>query len=636
MTVKIFQKKMMIHCMILMWIYLFISCESEINPLPSSSNVIKSFKLENGQVGKDVIDIYDHTIRLTVLSSMDLTAISPSIVVADGAVIFPRSGEHIDISKDLQYTYKVVSASGREQQWTVYFRIADASAEISDYGAYIITNAQNDNALGIQGDILYNDKYWDQALVDIDRNNSEKWQKWHLIFDSEENGLRYYTIRNLFSGLYLTVPDEGDFQGVNVYQDQLDTENPDLQLWRFNDLGEGLYEILHKQSELLLTSVVNITGYGMVKLNPEGEGEYQQWQLNSIPLESFRDVQVQNFFRRNEPGMGSVAFDQGNSIPLTWGENNGKILWITEDAWDSGQMLGPDVLNGNSFFKYNNSILVQPSKDNWNPVDAVNLTNPETKHPDRVYQMMDVQEGMHWTWPGTGLEIDDKVYIYAGEGQGLEVENNALYILHQNGGTSWNVERETPVNVGGPDGMVRGGDGYVYCYSNEAADWLGFNSDVFVRRFQEADPLLDWEFWDGSGWTVDPSAKQAITTSKATTNVAKLGDTYIMMSMDHGFLCTDERNIYLSYSSSPVGPWSSRVRVYEIEENINGGKARFYTPIIHPYFTNDRRELLLTYCLNFAACGQEDFYIDENGNKALNAYYYRLKAVRVPLSVIGL
>jgi len=631
MVAKFSRKKVIGFCRILLCISLLVSCESEIKPLPSSSNVIKSFKVENGQVGNEVINHLDHTVSLTILSYVDQTAISPSIDVANGATVSPRSGEAIDVSSDQQYTYTVVSASGREQSWTVRFTIADA-----DYQAYIITSAENDNALGIQGDLLHNDKYWDHAQVDVEWNNGEKWQKWHVIFDSEENGSRYYSIRNMFSGLYLSAPDGDDYEGVNTYQDQWDIENPDLQLWRLDDEGNGLYAIAHKQSGLLLTSVTDATGYGVTILKPKGEGESQQWHLENIALESYRDVEVQNFFRRNEPGMGAVAFDQGNSIPLTYGPNNGKVLWITEDAWDSQQMLGPDVLNGNSFFKYNNSIIIQPSKDNWNPADAPMLTNPDTKHPDRVYQVMDVPDGMHWTWPGTGLEIGDKVYIYAGEGRELEAHGAAIYVLHQDEGTSWKVERETPVNVGGPDGMVRGDDGYVYCYSNESLDQFGFETNVFVRRFLEEDPMLDWEFWDGSGWTVDPDAKQAIATSKATTSVGKVEDVYVMMSMDQGFFCTDERNIYLSYAPSPVGPWSPKVKVYEIEEHINGDKARFYTPIIHPYFTNDRRELLLTYSLNFAACDQEDFYFDEHGRKALNAYYYRLKAIRVPLSMIGL
>lgn len=616
---------------------MFISCDDDASsPPPNSSNVIKSFKVEDGQLGSETIDISKHEIRLSIASFLDLTAVTPSIVVADGASVFPRSGEGIDISSNPQYTYKVVAASGLEQEWTVYFQIVNISKEILDYGAYVITNVHNNNALGIQGDLLTNAKYWDKALVDVDKDYNEKWQKWHLILDSEENEIKYYKIRNLSSGLYVTAPDQQDVQGACVFQDQLNTENADLHLWKFNKKGDGLYEIISKKSELLLTSVVNEDGYGVATLEADGDEIYQEWYIRNIPLESYRDVEVQNFFRRNEPGMGSVAFDQGNSIPLTWGANNGKILWITEDAWDSAQMLGPDALNYHSFFKYNNSILLQPSKDEWNPVHTVNLTNPNTKHPDREFQMMDVQDGMDWTWPGTGVEIGDKVYIYAGEGVGLEAKSDALYVLHQNAGTAWQVDRETPVNVGGADGMVLGGDGYVYCYSHESADWLGFNTDVFVRRYQETNPLLDWEFWDGTGWNVDPDKKQAVATSKATTSVAKFGSYYIMMSMDHGFIDTDERNIYLSYSSTPVGPWSSKVKVYEIEEYIYGCKARFYTPILHPYFTNDQQELLLTFCLNFSVCEQDDFYIDDDGNKALNAYYYRLKAIRVPLSVIGL
>lgn len=205
MVAKFSRKKVIGFCRILLCISLLVSCESEIKPLPSSSFAIKSFKLGSGQLGNEVINYNDHTINLTILSSMDLAAITPTIEVADGATVSPRSGEAIDVSSDQQYTYTVVSASGREQLWTVKFNIADA-----DYQAYIITSAKNDNALGIQGDLLYNNKYWDHALVDVDWNGREKWQKWHVIFDSEENGTKYYTIRNMFSGLYLAAPDGDD------------------------------------------------------------------------------------------------------------------------------------------------------------------------------------------------------------------------------------------------------------------------------------------------------------------------------------------------------------------------------------------------------------------------------------------
>lgn len=607
------------------------SCEEETKPLPTTGRMIKSFKIVSGQIGAEKIDEENHTIHIIVDSSVDLTDLVPAITISDGATISPQSGKSIDVASGLQFNYVVTAASGQAQEWTIYFNIVDNNINTMEYGTFIITSVTGNQALGVQGDLLYNDKYWDHAGVNMEKNEEDKWQKWHLIFEKEEDGVRYFTLRNLFSGLYLTFSDESAADGISLFQDQAYSEKRDQQLWSIKTAETGKYKIVSKQNNSLLT----ITD-GEVKLLADRDDISQEWYLNAIPLESYRDVEVQNFFRRNEPWMGSVAFDQGNSIPLTWGDNNGKILWITEDAWDAAQMLGPDLLNGNSFFRYNNSIILQHSKDNWNPHEAVNLTNPETQHPDRVYQMMDVQEGMDWTWPGTGVEIGDKVYVYAGEGKGLEAINDALYVLYQHSGTSWKVERKTPLNVGGADGMVKGGDGYVYCYSHQANDGIGYTTDIFVRRFPENNPLSDWKFWDGNGWTADSSKKKSVATSKATTSVAKVGDKYLMMSMDMGFWCTEERNIYLSYSASPVGPFSQKIKVYEIEENINGGKARFYTPIIHPWCVNEYNEVLLTYSLNFSACDQQDYFFDENGNKAMNAYYYRLKAIRVPLSKIGL
>ena len=608
-----------------------LSCEEETKPLPTTGRSIKSFKLETGQIGPEKIYPDNFTVHVNIDSSVDLTSVVPGIRVSEGATISPQSGEAIDISQDLEFRYLVTAASGRAQEWTVHFEVLDNNIQTMEYGTFMISNVSGEKVLGVQGDLLYNDKYWDRAAINVEKGSEYKWQKWHLIFKKEDQGERYFVLRNLFSGLYLTLPEGSAATDIPLFQDQIYSDKEDLQLWSIKTVAAGTYKIVNKQNGLLLSVADNT-----VTLLADSETDSQQWQLQVIPFESYRDVEVQNFFRRNEPWMGAVAFDQGNSIPLTWGSNNGKVLWITEDAWDADQMLGPDRLNGNSFFRYNNSIILQPSQDNWNPHDAVNLTNPDTRHPDREYQMMDVQDGMDWTWPGTGVEIGDKVYVYAGEGKGLEAVNDALYVLQQSGGTSWTMERKTPINVGGADGMVKGGDGYVYCYSHASNDGVGYTTDVFVRRFPEENPLANWTFWDGKGWTTDDTRKKSVATSKATTSVAKVGDKYLMMSMDMGFWCTEERNIYLSYSASPTGPFSQRVKVYEIVENINGGKARFYTPIIHPWCVNEHNEVVLTYSLNFSACDQQDYFMDENGNKAMNAYYYRLKAVRVPLSLVGL
>ena len=67
-------------------------------------------------------------------------------------------------------------------------------------------------------------------------------------------------------------------------------------------------------------SIVQVTQE--TKLN----ADKQRWEITKLPNDSYRDGDVTNFFNRTT---GSVAFDQGNSIPLA----DGRVLWVTQDAW---------------------------------------------------------------------------------------------------------------------------------------------------------------------------------------------------------------------------------------------------------------------------------------------------------------
>ena len=101
--------------------------------------------------------------------------------------------------------------------------------------------------------------------------------------------------------------------------------------------------------------------------------------------------------------------------------------------------------------------------------------------------------------------------------------------------------------------------------------------------------------------------------------------------MDQGFNCEDKRDIYISTSNSPTGPFTAQKYIYTVSEYFGGKYARYYTPSIHPESVNGRNELLLTFCLNFSGCGVTDC---QNGY--LDPYYYRVKNIRVPYSVVGL
>lgn len=641
-------------------ICLAVSCEEDLTPLPSPGRVIKSFEVE-GQIGSTSLDVYNRTVELMIPSDIDLTSVKPVIEISEGATISPASGQGINVATTNPYTYIVTAASGQQEPWNVTFKVANSDEALSDYGVYRINGISDNTSLSIEGDITWNEKYWDREKLDVvkkvggtqddkegisdylarieleEGNSDAKYHKWHVILEDSYDGEKFYYVRNTFSGLYLTAPDSGYYEGISLFQAQkLDDDNKTSQLWSFNGFGENRYEIKNQISG----SYLALDEDGAVCLAHEFN-ESCYWDVEQLPLESYRDVEVQNFFRRNDPSMGSVAYDQGNSIPLTWGPNAGKVLWITEDAWDGRLIVSPDALNGDHFFSYNNSIHVQPDKDNWNPEDSYNLinTNPIGNNKGQERQMCTVPEGLDWTWPSDGIELDDKVILFGAEGRNLEAVSNSIYILHQNAGNDWPVERITPENCNGAQSMVDEGDGYVYCYSSVYADAFGTISNVFVYRFKKDAVEEPWEVYTSTGWSTNNDDRVAIAESKGTTNIKKYGNKYVMLSMDQGFIVLDERNIYLSTSDSPTGPFSEKILVYSIEEWLYGKKAKYYTPILHPTHTNDKNELLLTYSLNFGTAGEEQqphHYINDAGQKCMHAYYYRLKAVRVPLSLIGL
>jgi hypothetical protein len=329
-----------------------------------------------------------------------------------------------------------------------------------------------------------------------------------------------------------------------------------------------------------------------------------------------------------------VAWDQGSSIPLTWSGNNGKVLWVTQDAWDGVKLQANNMFRCTDFFDYNNSIIIQQDKNNWTPDDPNMTINSPMGRPKQICSN---QPGTKWSWPGNGVEIGNKVYMHCGEGVDLSITNQSIYVLTQSTGTLWSVERTTPAGVTGQtdinyaSGMVKASDGYVYVFGTHGTGF-GYSNDVHVARFPVSNPM-SWTFWNGSAWTATPTTGTGarITDAKATVAITYVNGKYVMITMDQGFNCDNTRNIYTATSTSPTGPFTGQVQVYKINDYFRGQYTRYYTPNVHPEFDNGHNELLITYSVNQSACDVSDCidnYIDPN--------YYRIRGVRVPYSKIGL
>ncbi|GAA3945955.1 hypothetical protein GO495_29190 [Chitinophaga oryziterrae] len=514
-----------------------------------------------------------------------------------------------------------------------------AATTISDYDIYTFECLAGGKYMEVSGLPAYNEKYSDQRGItqyasSISNGNIDGWQRWHIIYKSTVNNIKYYYIRNVFSGKLLDLPGASQTAGTQLQQYAEFIFPADEQLWSITAMDSAnVYRITNKGSGMAITASSTSNGSAITQETP-GTGDNQKWRLVKRDADTYRDDNVVRFFNRNDPSQGSVAFDEGTSIPLS----NGNVLWVTQDAWDGASLQPNGKFSCSSFFSYGNSILIQPTASNWWPwLDiTINMTR-DSSAQNRPKQICDIQAGNTFAWPGPGMQIGDHVYLQCGEGSGLVATNQSLYDLMPKSGSKWQVKRTLPAGMSGQAsilysaGMVKADDGYVYAFGTQGTGF-GYTCNVHVARFPITNPQL-WTFWNGTGWVNAPVSGDAarITDGLGTATIAYVNGKYVMVTMDQGFNCDNSRNIYTATSSSPTGPFTTRTQVYTINEYLYGNYARYYTPAIHPESVNGRNELLVTYCLNFSACGVEgcvDGYLDP--------YFYRVKGVRVPYAKIGL
>ncbi|MHC8950262.1 RICIN domain-containing protein [Sphingobacterium hungaricum] len=615
------------------------SCEREFPKLLSPGRMIKSFALESGQYGKvSIVSSNDeHQVFVTLQPDANLNSLKPIIEISDDASITPSSGDVIDVSINKTVVYKVTSASGQTRDWQVVFRIHDS--QISDYDTYSIASVLNGKVMQVEGDYKFNEKYLINANINIVNpevahgENLQRWQEWDIIYQRTEDGIKYYSFRNLNSGLLLQAANE---EGEKVIQNRKSSTNVDAQLWALEESAESEeYEIINKANGFYLT--LNSSGSITYVTQQTGDNsDRQRWVINKLPRDSYRDDDVCNFFNRTT---GSVAFDQGNSIPLS----DGRVLWVTQDAWFEGSLAPNGNLNGNHFISYSNSVIIQSAMDNWSP-NAVMMT-ADGRSNGGVGNLIPKYPGKTWSWPGAGVELNNIVYIHNTEGEGLGTDNDhqSLYKLTPITNTHWKTERTTPAGLTASEklmrfasGMVKANDGYVYVYgSRNIPDSFGFNTYLYVARFLQNDPQ-NWTFWNGNAWvaTASLSSSAHVSTGNGTNYVSYLNGKYIHLTMDQGFYCDiPSINMYISTSSSPTGPFTTKKLVHSFTEYYKGKNARVYTPLIHTSSVNGKDELLITYSINFGACVVNNDGAIKESDGTYDSYYYRVKGVRIPYSL---
>lgn len=506
------------------------------------------------------------------------------------------------------------------------------------YNTYTVTNAGSAKAIEVGGTLNQGAKQDNSRLLQqwaASASTPDRWQKWNLV----DLGTGYYKIVNLFSGKVLAVPGGLGNQGLTL--EQYSWMNQNSQQWEITSLGSDNYKIVNRATGLAITNEAGSTTDGSaITQRTYVNNATQWWKLNLFARDSYRDDEITNFFKRTS---GSVAFDGVFSIPLTYGANNGKVMWPTNDTWYNGlngDGNAPCLGSGNFPIAYRSSNLLQPAQSNgaWNfsPGATTNITSSSNGT-----QFFPIQSGTSWTWPSGGVEVGSHVYIYADEGNGLSQTSAGIYDIDMGNLPTYTVTRlNTPAMsnqtaIRYMHGMVKhtdAGVNYVYVYG---AGGLG-GSDVYVARFLQSSPTT-WTFWNGSSWAASPNTVSgaAIITGMPWGGfwVEKVNGKFVIASMDFGFGCDiAQRNVYTRFSADPKSGWSANKVVYALPDYKQGHTPVYYAPAIHPQFSSNN-EMVFTYCINFydsclAPCSNTDGTMDPND--------YRAKAVRIPYALIGI
>jgi len=336
--------------------------------------------------------------------------------------------------------------------------------------------------------------------------------------------------------------------------------------------------------------------------------------------QAYKDVGFTEFFRRTN---GWVAGDGAMSVPLS----DGRVLWLFGDSFVDTF----DAATGTvpCLFQVRNTAMVHHKTDLRNARTLVH-SNAASRTFFRF-----VGGEPFWYWPVNGFQEGNAVYVYLtklkpGGGLGFETVGHAWARLHF---PELSIEGYDPLpDFKGIDfgcGFVKDSDGvHTHAYGSKL---VGLDSMVFVARFKTADPGRDWRYWDGNGWTEDVAKAAVIGRGAAPSlHVCKVKNKYVLTISELSVRCDQGKEIYVSISERATGPFSLRKRVFTVDDTVEGHHPFFYLPVAHPEFMDEKGDLLVTYSINgYEPC------LKNCVNGRMNPDYYRPKAIRVPLELIG-
>ncbi|RIV23438.1 DUF5005 domain-containing protein [Fibrisoma montanum] len=318
------------------------------------------------------------------------------------------------------------------------------------------------------------------------------------------------------------------------------------------------------------------------------------------------DAQYNQFFTRNAAWNGG---DGVYSVPLP----DGRVFWTFGDSFIG--RVQPDrsrIAAQNVFVR--NAVLVQQGEtfDGFRTLNQGATTDTGAK----TYFVHSLEKnGRDWYWPLDATVYGGKLQVVLSHirktGSGSWDFKNASIDLAICSPTTGAIEKLIPNKYQGEWGyggaLCEAADGYTYLYGVVHGT---LTTSVVVARAPKGDLTAAWTYWNGSKWGSSPNRYAVYKDASDQFSVFRSGSKYYLFTQEIIF----GRRLYLSESTSPVGPWTNKRLLYTIPEEHGTGKVFTYNALVHPELSKTG-ELMISYCVNahnfgdnFAVPGSADLY----------------------------
>lgn len=325
------------------------------------------------------------------------------------------------------------------------------------------------------------------------------------------------------------------------------------------------------------------------------------------------DEQYNQFFTRYAAWNGG---DGVYSTPLP----DGRIVWTFGDTF-LGQVLPDRTRLPRQNILVRNAVMIQAGET----FEGFKTLNQGANTPAaQAYFRHAKQSGSKdWYWPLDATVYDRKLQVLLSHlektGSGSwDFKNVSIDIAIWNPTTA-SIEKIITNKYQGPWGyggaLCEATDGYTYLYGLIHGK---LTTNVVVARAAKGDLTTSWQYWNGKQWTHQPSAYSIYKDASDQFSVFRFGTKYYLFTQEIIF----GRRLFLSESTSPIGPWTAKRLLYTVPAEHGTGKVFTYNALVHPELSRNG-DLMISYCVNAAKF--DDLFNSPGSADRYRPYFIRVK-----------